>query len=235
MKVHSIQKVRLIAAALGVALTVGLGACSMPAGGGGGGASPTGPVSPPPMTPTGEPTSSPSAPSGSPINGAAAAHCRQTGGTVQLRQPTFGTNNDESTWVELGDPIEVCRWQMGEGQSSTRMYADLVTTYSSKPTLAALAYLAKKPLPSSSEGANPASLDCTALEGAGEYGTSLNGGGLVAKGDPTDVVVNVCMFADGSFLDAWGIAYYSAGTVRGKDLTTVFRFDRANLPPVFTP
>lgn len=226
--------VRAAGATIGALLLAGSAACSMPSGGTAGSPStaPSESVSPPPLTPSSP--SSPSAPSGSPATGEAAAHCRQSGGTVQSRQPTFGTNNDESTWVELGNPIDVCRFQLGEGQSSTRIYADLTTLSSSKPTLAALAYLAKKPLPSQSAAANPASIDCSALQGAGEYGTSLNGGGLVAKSDPIDLVVNVCTFADGSFIDAWGIAYYAAGIVRGKDLKTVFRFKTDDLPPVFS-
>ena len=225
--------VTIVGAAVGALLLTGLAACSTPSGGSG--ASPTGPVSPPPLTPSSSASaSSSSSPSGSPVAGAAAAHCRDTGGTVQLRQPTFNTNNDESTWIELGEPVEVCRYQMGEGQASTRIYADLATIYADKPTLAALAYLAKKPLPSQTNGANPASVGCTALQGASQFGTSLNGGGLVAEGDPDDVVVTPCTFADGSFVEEWGIAYYSAGDIRGKDLKTVFRFNTDELPPVFS-
>jgi len=34
-------------------------------------------------------------------------------------------------------------------------------------------------------------------------------------------------------IDAWGITYHSCGTVRGKDLTKVFRYHPANPPEVF--
>ncbi len=228
MRSRTSSGARLVAASLGALIVVSLAGCSTPSGGGG--ASPTGPVSPPPLSPSGSATSSPTTPS----NSAAAAHCRDTGGTVQLRQPTFGTNNDASTWVELGNPIEVCRYQMGEGQTSTRIYADLVTLNSSKPTLAALAYLAKKPLPSQSSGANPASIGCTALGGTDQFGSSLNGGGLVDKSDADDPVFSPCTFADQSFIEEFGITYYADNVIRGKDLKTVFRFDQSNLPPVFT-
>ncbi len=223
------RNTRIAAASVGVLLCA-LASCSMPGGGG----APSPSVSPPPLTPSGSASSSPSTPSNSPVSGAAAAHCRQTGGTVQLRQPTFNTNNDESTWLPLGEPIEVCRYQTGEGQDSTRIFADLATVYSTNPTVAALAYLAKKPLPSQSTDANPASIGCLALGGTDEFGTSLNGGGLVAKSDETDPVFSPCMFADGSFIEEWGIAYYSQNIVRGKDLKTVFRFDLNKLPQVFT-
>ena len=160
-------------------------------------------------------------------------YCVAEGGEVQSRQPTFGTNGPESSWVSLGDVVPVCRFQAADADSS-RIYVDLVTLYSEQPTLAALAYLAKKPLPAAG-GANPAAVGCTALGGTTSYGTSsAAGGGLVATDDPDDVVVTACTFADGSFIDEWGIAYYSDGTVRGKDLADVFRFDTKNLPPVFS-
>ena len=230
MRSRSGSSARLVAASLGALIAVGLAGCSPPSGGGG--ASPSVPVTPPPLSPSSSASSS-STPT-TPTNSAAAAHCRDTGGTVQVRQPTFGTNNDVSTWVDLGDPIEVCRYQMGEGQTSTRIYADLVTLYSSKPTLAALAYLAKKPLPSQGSGANPASLACTALGGTDQFGSSLNGGGLVDKSDADDPVFSPCTFADQSFIEEFGITYYADNVIRGKDLKTVFRFDPNNLPPVFS-
>jgi hypothetical protein len=46
-------------------------------------------------------------------------------------------------------------------------------------------------------------------------------------------VVNLCVFPDGSAIDAWGITYYSDGTVRGIDLTEVFRFDQDEVPDIF--
>ena len=234
MRPQTTRRGRVVAASLGTlligALFIALAACTTPAADP---VSSTTPVVPPPLTPSApsSPTSSPS----TPTTGEAAAYCRQSGGTVQLRQPTYNTNNDETSWIDLGEPIETCRFQSGTGQASTRIYADLVTLYSSRPTLAALAYLAKKPLPSAANpNANPASLGCTALGGTDQFGLSTNGGGLVTKTDPEDPVFSPCMFADGSFIEEWGIAYYAQNDIRGKDLKTVFRFNTNELPPVFS-
>ncbi len=165
------------------------------------------------------------------IDAAAEEYCITEGGLVQHRQPMFGTNDDPSTWTALGEPVSVCRFEAGEGESSTRIYVDPVSLYSEQPTLAALAYLAKAPM--GEAAGNPAAAHCTDLGGAIAYGPSLRGGGLVDDEAPVDTVVAVCTFADGSFIDEWGIAYYSADTVRGKDLAGVFRFDQAVLPDVF--
>lgn len=163
---------------------------------------------------------------------AAEKYCLDKGGEVQTRQPTFGTNNDEASWVELGEPIQVCRFQTLDDDAKSRIYVDLVTLSSPKPTLAALAYLAKAPMPDDVTG-NPATALCTSLGGASSYGAGANGGGLVTKDDPDDVVFTPCVFADQSFIEEWGIAYYSDGTVRGIDLATVFNFDPSDIPSVF--
>lgn len=175
------------------------------------------------------PSSTVTTPSG---DGAGRAACEDSGGTVQARQPTYGTNNDVSTWIAFGDPIEVCRYQTLGDQDSSRIYADLVSISSPNPTLAALAYLAKTPIPQDAQG-NPAQALCEALGGASAYGASANGGGLVDASDPDDFVFAPCVFADGSFIEQWGIAYYSDGTVRGKDLAEVFAFDPSKTPTVF--
>lgn len=185
------------------------------------------PTSPATASPTGT-----AAPTAAPFDVAAAkAYCVETGGEVQTRQPTFGTNNAESTWVAIGEPVDVCRYQTLGGGDDSRIYADLATIWSESPTLAALAYLAKPQIPADATG-NPAAALCHAIGGAVDYGTSLAGGGLVETDDPIDVVVAACVFADGSFIDEWGIAYFGGDVVRGKDLTGVFRFDQSMLPDV---
>lgn len=163
------------------------------------------------------------------VSGEAAAYCTAKGGTLQTRQPTYGTNNDAAQWVPLGYPITLCKFKATDG---TRIYLDLATLYSPRPTLAALAYLSKTKIPANATG-NPADALCTALGGAGNYGAGANGGGLVLADDPDDPVVAVCTFADQSFIDQWGIAYYAGGTVRGADLSALFRFDVATAPKVF--
>jgi hypothetical protein len=48
--------------------------------------------------------------------------------------------------------------------------------------------------------------------------------------------MSLCMFADGSAIDEWGITYYSDGTVRGADLATKMRYQPDGpLPAVFVP
>ena len=52
--------------------------------------------------------------------------------------------------------------------------------------------------------------------------------------DPVDVVVALCVFADLSFIDEWGLAYHSNGDIRGADLATVMKYQPgADVPPVF--
>lgn len=183
-------------------------------------------------TPAPEPTASPtSSPTATADTSAAAAYCVEKGGTVQSRQPTYGTNNDESQWVAFGEPVDVCRFQTLGDADDSRIYIDLDSLYSPNPTLAALAYLAKTPIPQDAQG-NPATALCIALGGAISYGSGANGGGLVNTDDPIDVVFAPCVFADGSFIEEWGIAYYADGTVRGADLAPLFRFDAASAPVI---
>jgi hypothetical protein len=55
----------------------------------------------------------------------------------------------------------------------------------------------------------------------------------VATDDPIDQVVAMCVFPDGSMIDEWGIAYMSDGTVRGADLSSLFRSAGQTYPPFF--
>lgn len=207
---HSISALRLAGTAAVLAVAFALAGCSAPS-----------------PDPTAAPTPSPTGTS------QAERYCVDSGGEVQSRQPTYGTNNDPSAWVALGDPVSVCRFQTLGDADDSRIYVDLVTLSSSQPTLAALAYLSKTPMPSTSGGANPATALCTELGGTSQFGPGVSGGGLVNEDDPIDVVFAPCTFADGSFIEEWGIAYYSNDTVRGADLAPLFRFDEAAAPHIF--
>ena len=159
---------------------------------------------------------------------AAKAHCEDTGGTVQTRQPTFNTNaSDKSQWEPLGDPVELCGYSTLD--DGTEIFVDLVTISSERPTLAALAYLAKPQVPD--VPGNPATALCEQIGGAVGWGAGAQSGGLVLDDDDFEIIAP-CTFADGSFIEEWGIAYYSDDTVRGKDLTEVFQFDQDDLPEV---
>lgn len=165
------------------------------------------------------------------VGAVAADYCVEQGGSVEYRQPTWSTNNAESTWVKLGDEVPMCRFTHPEDGYESSIFVDLTTLYSENPTLAALAYLAKKPLPNVAP-ANPAAQGCVDLGGARNYGPGIDGGGMVLAGDDLDVVA-MCVFADGSFIDEWGIGYYTMGTVRGADLAPMFRFDAEKAPRIY--
>ncbi len=164
----------------------------------------------------------------------ALTYCTDHGGTTEARQAYFGTNNDQDQWVALGQPRTFCRFV---AEDDSRIYVDVDTLASPTPSLAAAAYLAKLPLPPSPNvGANPAAVDCNDnLLGTSNYGTTVNGGGWVNVDDPTFTVVNMCVFADGSAIDEWGITYYSGGVVRGADLAPLFRFDTSAVAAMFPP
>ena len=99
----------------------------------------------------------------------------------------------------------------------------LSTLYTEKPSLAALAYYAKVK-PGSCNG-NPASCYCSLLGGTDLFGgINLNGGGWVQKSDSIDTVLEACIFPDMSSIDSWGLAYHSAGIIRGKNLSNVLRY-----------
>ena len=188
--------------------------------------------------PAGTPSASPAAPGGTGFDTAAAEkYCTDQGGMLVDRVATWNANADQSAWLELAGRMRLCEFEMGEGETTTRISVDLVTLYSEEPTLAGLAYLSKVPptLPQGS-GANPAAYNCTqGLAGTSQFGnTPTSGGGWTDKAQPVFVVMSLCMFADGSAIDEWGITYYSDGTVRGADLATKMRYKpKGPLPAVF--
>ncbi len=73
------------------------------------------------------------------------------------------------------------------------------------------------------------------LDGTSQFGnTPASGGGWTDETQPVFVVMSLCMFADGSAIDEWGITYYANGDVRGADLATKMRYQPASaLPAVF--
>ena len=163
---------------------------------------------------------------------AAREYCASVGGQVQERHATYGTNNDASLWIDLGRSIEVCRFQ-ADDEAQSRIYVDLITLWSEKPSLAAGAYLARIPMASELPAGNPATYYCADLGGSSQYGMGAAGGGWVNSDGPFDVVAAMCVFPDGSMIDDWGIAYHSAGTIRGADLAPLFRSANGELPPLF--
>lgn len=161
----------------------------------------------------------------------AAAYCEQSGGTVQTRTPAYGTN-DPATQLLLSGPIRFCKFASSEDGS--RIYVDLATLNSTKPTLAALAYLENPPVPTVANGANPASVYCSKLGGTDLFGgVNAAGGGWVFKADRDDPVLEACVFPDRSIIDSWGLTYHANGDIRGADLTPILRYKSQNPPRVF--
>lgn len=152
---------------------------------------------------------------------AAAAYCVSTGGEVETRAPYFNTNDDPSNWLRLTGNRKFCQYT--QKHDGSRIHVLLSTLYSTKPSLAALAYYAKVPLQQGCNG-NPASCYCSQLGGTDLFGgINLNGGGWVLKG-AIDESLEACIFPDMSSIDSWGLAYHQADIVRGKNLNKVLRF-----------
>jgi putative hemolysin len=148
----------------------------------------------------------------------AGAYCTKTGGVPARMHPFSGTNNDPSQWMQYGNNELACTYTADDSSQITIFEH---TLESRKPTMAALAYYAKVP----SEGGvgNPSLAYCVQLGGAWQVGNGFDGGGwATAAGER---VYGLCVFADGSAIDAWGLLYHSADIVRGKDLATVLRFE----------
>jgi putative hemolysin len=162
----------------------------------------------------------------------AQAYCAQQGGNVVELKPYLYPDSDQQT--ELAGSLRVCQFISEDGDSVEQIVVDLDTLYSEKPTLAGLAYLAQVPSSGSgAAGSNPASSYCPDdLAGTEEFGTAASGAwvgdldpGMEAGTDqPLGDSVTLCVFADRSAIDEFGLFYASQGVVRGIDLTTVMRY-----------
>jgi hypothetical protein len=148
-------------------------------------------------------------------------YCVSSGGEVANRQPYYNTNGPEQGWLRLAGSRSFCKFTSQEDES--RIHVELSTLYTLKPTLAALAYYAEVPIGTCN--GNPASCYCTLLGGSDSFGgINAAGGGWVQKSDPVDTVLEACIFPDMSSIDSWGLAYHSAGIIRGADLDGLLRY-----------
>ena len=155
----------------------------------------------------------------------AAAHAADDGycaanGGVQAKVHPFGnTNSDGANWVRYGGSAQACTFTDDSGASITA-WSNTLT--SKKPTMAALAYYAKVPWDGKGNG-NPATLYCIQLGGTELIGAMGSGSGWAPEaGDPSQH--HMCVFADLSAIDDWGLLYHANDIIRGKDLASVFRF-----------
>ena len=156
-------------------------------------------------------------------NGSAAAeYCTQKGGVVETRFPFYGTNNTNP--LRLAGSMQVCSFTSKTDKSQIMVALD--TLYTDQPTLAAIAYQSKTPLAPAKNGSNPSSTYCSQLGGTDVYGgaSDASGGGW-AKAGGSDAI-SMCIFPDLSSIDSWGLTYHSNGTIRGTDLTGLFRYQK---------
>jgi len=177
-----------------------------------------------------------SSPGAGSADAAARQYCTDKGGMLVDRVAIWNTNADPAAQLPLAGKETFCEFESGKGNETTRISIDLTTLSSDKPTLASVAYLSRVgPVVPSNPGQNPAAYDCnTGLGGAGTFGNTASGGGWVDASQPVFKVMNMCVFADGSAIDEFGIMYYAAGTVRGADLAPLFRYQPGNkLPAMF--
>jgi putative hemolysin len=159
------------------------------------------------------------------------AYCASQGGVVQVRTPAAGTNSPPL--IRLAGPVAFCRFSGTQGGARSFISLDLRTLTTRKPTLAALAYLAKPAAGRIPGNVNPASVYCSRLGGSDQFGgESLGGGGWIV-GRSAATALQACVFPDGSIIDSFGILYHSQGIVRGADLTSRLRYRPARLPNVF--
>ena len=170
---------------------------------------------------------------------AAEAWCTEHAGHLVDRVATWNTNGDPKTWLELAGLMRLCEFEMTAGDAPTRISVDLATLSSEEPTLAGLAYLSKvRTTQPPNPGQNPATWSCaTDLGGASSFGNAAAGsGGWVDAKQPIFVVMNLCVFADGSAIDAFGLWFHANGFVRGADLAPLMRYQPGDrLPGVFDP
>jgi putative hemolysin len=154
----------------------------------------------------------------------AQSYCTSTGGALETRVPTYGTNNAPQDWLKLAGREEFCRYS---GSEDSHIHLSLETLFTPQPTLAALAYYAEVPWNGQGEG-NPASFYCTQLGGSDLFGgVNAAGGGWVAL-NTIDEVLEACIFPDNSTIDSWGLFYHSDGIIRGVDLSTVLKYPNPN-------
>lgn len=148
------------------------------------------------------------------------SYCTSTGGVVETRYAVYGTNNPQQDWLLLSGVEAFCQYT--SATDGSRIHLALDTLYTTKPTLAALAYYAEIPWNGQGNG-NPASYYCTQLGGAEIGATDVAGGGWVSSGG-IDQVLEACIFPDNSTIDSWGLFYHSDNIIRGIDLSTVLKY-----------
>lgn len=189
-------------------------------------------------TPTGAGSASAGAASPAASGGSASAeaYCTDHGGTLVDRVATWNTNEEPSARLELAGRWRLCEFESGAGNARTRISVDLTTLSSDEPTLASPAYLSKVPSTQPSQPSqNPAGWYCANdLDATSSFGNTATVGGWVDRAQPVFEVMNLCVFADGSAIDEFGLWYHANGIVRGADLNPLFAYQPGDrLPAVY--
>lgn len=156
--------------------------------------------------------------SAEPNEAKAEAYCRQTQGAVEKRRPVYGSNGPSLLF--LSGAKTFCQYT--STADGSRIHILLSTLYTTKPTLAALAYINAPP--TGSCNGNPASCYCSLLGGSDQFGGTTGAGGGWYKKSSIDQTLEACIFPDMSSIDSWGLAYHANGIIRGIDLEKVMRY-----------
>jgi hypothetical protein len=166
----------------------------------------------------------------------AEGYCTAKGGKLVPRVATWNTNGDPSTWLRLAGHRTFCEFESGSGDQTTRISVDLTTLSSPEPTLASIAYLsAIRTTSPPVVGQNPAIWSCANdFDGSAAFGDTAGGGGWVDVTQPVFVIMDECVFADGSAIDAFGLWYHANEIIRGTDLEPLFAYQPGDrLPAVY--
>lgn len=162
-------------------------------------------------------------------SGNPAAFCTAAGGTVVERTAQQHPNDPSALLASTADFCELTGGQ-GANPATSVIAIDAASLAADGPTLATLAYRARKPMPAISQPVNaegtpmampnPASLYCQ-LAGGTEWAW------FAKDAAPDRQTVTMCVFPDRSAIDSWGLAYHGTGTIRGADLEAVMGWQGA--------
>ncbi|MEU8579269.1 hypothetical protein [Streptomyces abikoensis] len=148
-----------------------------------------------------------------------AAWCASQGGVAGTYRPFYDAGGRLNP---LGGQRELCEFTAAD---TSRITVAADTLAADLPTLAALAYVRKPALPQHPQG-NPSAVYCADLGGTTQFGNRKSDvGGWIKDGEPrdSDHLRDMCLFADGSAISAWGLTYHTGGVIRGADLAGKFR------------
>jgi putative hemolysin len=151
----------------------------------------------------------------------AAQYCQQNGGVVQTLVPKYNTNSPHP--LQLAGSARFCQFTNPKDQSQITVGLD--TLYATLPSLAASAYLFKPPYtPPQNPNVNPAAAYCAQIGGSDQFG-GIGGNGGWTPADNARIPANqICVLPDLSMIDSFGILSHTTGSIRGKDLTHIFRY-----------